>query len=543
MKNAKRIAAVFLSVLIVASTFTGCEVSTSDIQNQASLVDVAESAKEKIIDAYSKVKKKDFQEGWEHAVEFATSTGAAQKGSQYVGKVAESIDKFRVDMNEFKGSARGVKQEAGFVAEKWHADTFNIDSAARGSSETAETVNSHANASPDIKTSYGEEASLKYYKTASKSAEAQAKSILEKYYNYCDNAKGTPMTLGEYLDKNGYDAKSESQLMKSIYEGQTRIIPQDQYAAAVDYLNGRISEMDLRDSAKAAGKSDAYVETLSELKDCLESPSGTKSTPVTKEKIEQVTELCQDGDFKPEDFGFTVSQIITPKYIVKQAINTGAKTATLNAALTMGPEIYAILVEAAKTGKIDKAELKKTGVDGVLAGSEGFVEGSVSNVILVACQAGKFGPSLTNASPEVVGALTVLTIDAIRYGYALSKGEITAEEYGSLLAEEVVISSGSLAAGMAVTAFLGNSVVLCMAGCLAGGMLTAIGFNMGKTALLEIQDGGGFAALVPTESIKGIVIEKGTVAKLGLQEKASTFKDMTVTTLKNGTIKIKSIGS
>ncbi len=71
------------------------------------------------------------------------------------------------------------------------------------------------------------------------------------------------------------------------------------------------------------------------------------------------------------------------------------------------------------------------GVDAAFAGANGFVEGSVSAAIITACQAGKFGASAKNLSPDAIGTLTVLTIDAIKYGYKLSNGEITTEQYGN----------------------------------------------------------------------------------------------------------------
>lgn len=36
---------------------------------------------------------------------------------------------------------------------------------------------------------------------------------------------------------------------------------------------------------------------------------------------------------------------------------------------------------------------------------------------------GKLGSAFVNASPDTIGALTVLAIDSMRYGYAMSKGD------------------------------------------------------------------------------------------------------------------------
>ena len=86
-----------------------------------------------------------------------------------------------------------------------------------------------------------------------------------------------------------------------------------------------------------------------------------------------------------------------------------------------------------------------------------------------------------------------MTIDAIVYGYSLSKCEITPVQYGDFMAEEVIIS-----------------------------------------AVLEMQAVAGFTAVAPIDSAKGLVIEKETIAKMELKDKATAFKDMAVSTLNEG---------
>ncbi|MCF0232243.1 MAG: hypothetical protein HUJ63_08275 [Enterococcus sp.] len=59
------------------------------------------------------------------------------------------------------------------------------------------------------------------------------------------------------------------------------------------------------------------------------------------------------------------------------------------------------------------------------------------------------------------------------------------------------------------------------------------------SAVLEMQAVAGFTAVAPIDSAKGLVIEKETIAKMELKDKATAFKDMAVSTLKDGTIKVK----
>lgn len=487
---------------------------------------------------YSNIDKEAFRRGWKHASDIASSEVAVNVSKKYIDSVSKSIEKFGADINASKGSARGVAQEAGFIAEKWHADTFNIDSAAGSSTSTATVPGSTKLGSPDIDTNFGQEVSLKYYNTASESANAQATTIIKKYNEY-KASTDNPLSLKDYLNKNGYE-KADQDLLEGIYSGQTRVIPSDQYDDAVNFLEGRIKDLSKQKGNTSTRLSSTYQETLESLSDRLKDPKGTQSRPATKAEMEAVAELAMKGDFKPEDFGFTLSQVITPKYIVKQAINSGEKTAAMNVALTLGPELYLVVAEAIETGQIDKADFEKMGVDAITSGSEGFVEGSVSSAILVACKAGKFGAKFKNANPDVVAALTVITIDSIRYGYALSKGEITPLQYSDLLAEEIVSSGGSLAAGAGLGLLFGGSQIAILAGCMAGGMLASVGYNIGKEAVLEMRDAGGFAAIVPKDTINGVLVDTDVVSSLKLNKAATLLDGMHISTSADGKIIIGS---
>ena len=179
--------------------------------------DTAASAKEKVVAWYSNLDAQKFKDGWDYVVDVAGAKYAAVLSSEYVASVTDAITDLKASMNSAAGTARNKAQEAGFAAEKWAAGTFNIDAAARESGESATVVGSNQLGSVDVETSYGEKASLKYYKTAQGSAGAQAKALIEAYREYYNDAKANttrePMSLQEYLNKKGYDAKTQDALM------------------------------------------------------------------------------------------------------------------------------------------------------------------------------------------------------------------------------------------------------------------------------------------------------------------------------------------
>lgn len=553
MKQIKRLSAVILAICM-AFQVTACGFADTAKDTAEKAKDTAEKAadkakekagqaKDQVVEWYEQIDFDKFKQGWDHAVDFASSKYAASMGSKYVKDVGKAINNMKVDINSAKGSARTVASEAGFAAEKWVAGTFNIDSVAGGSAYKADVVGSNGMGSVDVSTNYGENASLKYYKTASDSAKAQATDIIHKYSEYKAKSKN-PISFEEYIDKYYVDGKDMDALYASIYDGQTRIIPTDQLDEARDYLKSKSKTFDdyakKNGSKRAESRSKAYTETLDNLKDRLEAPDGTSSKPMTYDDMQAIAELSQKGEFDPEDFGITTSQIITPKHIVKQSINAGLTSAALNTVFTIGPDIFTILKEAAKNGNFDEAQLKQVGVDGLLAGSEGFVEGSVSCAILTACQAGKFGTNLTNASPEVIGTLTVLAIDAIRYGYALSKGEITVLDYSNLMTEEIVVAIVSQASGAALQMLLPAVPFAYMAGCMAGGMLATAGLQTVKDIVMEVKDGGGFEAIVPANTVQTMNVITDKISDLHITDQLSGFKDTVISTANNGYITIKS---
>lgn len=493
-----------------------------------------------ISDWYKGIDLQKFKDGWDSAIGFVGTAYSATMSSELVSNVGSAINDLKISMNSAYGSARGVAQEAGYAAEKWAAGTFNIDSAAKGSSYQAEVVGSTELGSVDVSTNYGENASLKYYQSANGSAQAQAESLIAAYRNYA-NSSSKPVSLQEYLDSHGYDAQTQDALLASIYEGQSRIIPTDQLSEAAAYLQGRITKLSAIDGDVASARTKAYQETLSNLKDRLHAPDGTESKPATYEEMQAMAELSQNGEFKPEDFGITVSQVITPKYVMKQAVGTGLEVGLLKTVFTVGPDLVSILVEAVKNGDLDEKALEETGVEGAIAMSEGFVEGSVSRVVVTLCKEGVLGTSLKNASPNVIGAIVFLTIEAMISGYSLAKGNITAEEYGCLMADKTLITALAIPTTALMLSVLPGTKLFLLIGCFAGGVIASTGYTIGKEAVMEFADGGGFEAIVPVGLATPLSSLKATVANLNLSDQLSNLKDFAVSTASDGYFKVKGI--
>lgn len=536
---AKRFLALFLAI-VLSFQLTACGFVDATKKVASSAKSKAAAAKDFVVEWYESIDMSSFKAGWDNAIGFVGTAYAAALSSEYVTNIGMAINDLKVSINSAAGSARGIAQEAGFAAEKWAAGTFNIDAAAKESSYKANVVGSNGLGSVDVSTNYGESASLKYYQSGSTSASAQATALIDAYRKYARNTKN-PMSLEKYMDSHGYDHQKQSDLMASVYNGQTRIIPTNQMVEAQEYLAGRSNKLSAIDGDVASARSQAYRETLSKLRDRLQAPDGTQSKPATYEEMQAVAELSKSGEFKPEDFGITVSQVITPKYVLKQAVGTGVDAGLLKTVFTIGPDLVSILIEAIKSGVLDENALAETGIEGAIAMSSGFVEGSVSRVVVTLCQAGTFGETLKEASPNVIGALVFLAIEAMVSGYSLAQGDITAEEYGCLMADKTLIIALAIPSSTLLLSILPGTKLCMLAGCFAGGIVASTGYTLGKEAVLEFVDAGGFEAIVPANIGTKLTAVSNSVAKLNLSEHWSTFKQFAVTTANSGLIKIKGL--
>lgn len=555
MKIVKRIVTVVMSCTLVFST-TGCAFIDTAKEKGLEAVEIVKDTaieiKDGVVDWYNGIDFSQFQTGWECATNYISAEYATITSTDYIKEVADQIDILKTDINSSMNSARGIAQEAGFVAEKWVADSFNIDAALNQSKYRADVVGSNEFASPDITTNFKEEASLKYYKTASESAAAQAQNIVERYCEYFNNAKanGTEKikTLEEYVNERGYDYNSMHDLMASVYENSTRIIPEDQLKAAAQYLKNKISQEELLASLDNSGIHEeikaSLTETLSALKDRLTAPDGTTSKPLTKQDAELIAGLAKNGEFDPEDFGLSVSQLVTPKYILKQSMQSGGIAAAISAAATIGPDLYAIIIDAVQTGQVKPEELENIGLDAVIGGSEGFVEGAISGLVIQLCRSGALGSSLAEASSaNSVAAIVVLAIQAIRYGYYLSEELITPLEYGDLMAENIIVTAAALAsAGVLTICFPEALPIVYIAGSLAGGLIASAGYQFGKETLsFTLEDAGYFGAFVNTKTVDTLEVAKEAISNLNIQEKTTELKDFVVSTTTEGYVTISSM--
>ena len=119
-----------------------------------------------------------FQKGWQYYSKTAAAGLSAAAGQDYCKNIESAINIFENEIYKIvkKHGNLGTAQCKGFVAEVWHANTFNINASLNTSPHKAFVDQSTDLGSVDISTNFGKTFSLKYLSDAKKSANAQAKN-------------------------------------------------------------------------------------------------------------------------------------------------------------------------------------------------------------------------------------------------------------------------------------------------------------------------------------------------------------------------------
>lgn len=509
-------------------------------------------------------KNRKMQEGWDYIINSQTSIGAANLGNDYVERVDNEIQKLKDDFLQRGKSDQGVGQLKGFIAEDWHADTFNINAVLRGSKNRAYVEGSTGHASVDISTNFGSDYSLKYYATGKESARNQAKNVIEAYYEYRKKSKSkNPMSFEDYLERNGYKNEN-ADLLRSVYYGQGRIVPSDQLDDAIAEIEKQIAVESLKDGNNRALVLENYKETLKNLSDRIKDNQGTESIPLTKEEAEIIAELSKEGKFNPEDFGISLDNLITSEYILQQALKAGTTAAVTTLVFQLAPDIYKAIDYLVKNRELDIDELKQSGLEALSTSAESFIRGSIAAAITIGCKAGKLGTAAMNLGPGEIGAVTAIMINTMKDSCAVANGKMSVREMNTNLTKELLISSASLVGGTLGQTILPELPVLgYMLGSVMGSVIASVTINASEKTILSFCAQSGFALFglveqdykMPDEvfarlGISTVDIEKISVKRISYKEvsykkvvyKKSQYKTIEFNMLRRGVISVNVIG-
>lgn len=447
-----------------------------------------------------------FEEGYAFFARQAGANMAAQISDGYVGIVNAEIEKLASDLNRFAGFQTAADKLKGDVAEYWHAGTFNVDAVARGSRGRTYVDRSHDFASADISSNFGAEFGLKYYKTGADSAKQQAKSLQERYESY--RAAGGEEPIEVFLGKRGLDL--ETSLNDPVYGGQIRVIPQDQLESACDWLKKKIA----KEAASRPEQVRRYQETLDKLSDRLKDGKGTESIPLSEADARILAAMAKEGAIDADtlkSLGLSADNAIHFAYLMQEAARSGLTAAAISIVLNVAPEIYQSIRYLIQTGEVDPEQFQKIGFAALKGGSEGFVRGSLSAAITIACKSGMMGEALKAVSPDIVGAAVVLAMNTLQNAFLVSTGQMTKAELAQALIKDMFITSSSVIFGSMGQAFCQIPVVGFLLGSFVGSVVGAFAYTCGYNVVIGFCINSGF-------TLFGLVDQDYTLPKSAIKE-------------------------
>ena len=132
----------------------------------------------------------------------------------------------------------------------------------------------------------------------------------------------------------------------------------------------------------------------------------------------------------------------------------------------------------------------------------------------------------------------VLVIDAIHYGIKTANGKMAIADYIDMLAQDVVVSAGSLGTEALVGLLFPQAVLAIMMGSFIGGLVVSTGYTTGKTYVLALIDSSDVDILVPVESTAEAIKDAAVSASIKMKDAVSGLKNIGTKITKNVTIKV-----
>lgn len=456
-----------------------------------------------------------FREGFEYFRKNASGIVGAADGADfgldrasYVATVDQEISELEKGINSFIGMQTPAKMLKGDIAEFWHAGTFNVDAAMNCSGTRMFVDRSHDFGSVDVIGSNGQNFGMKYYANGSESAKAQAVSVFQRFKEY--QSKGGKDDLTKYLtDRNYKDI--DSILNDPIYSGQVRIIPCDQLLDATNWLERMINT----ESARRPEQVKRYQDTLQMLRDKISDNEGNESISLSREDAEKIAMLSKAGKFDASEYGITAPEVLNFELLVKELMKAGISAAVISLVLKVGPEIYKAIDYLIKNGELEEDRFKKIGFAAVTGSSEGFIRGSVAAAITACCKSGVLGEKLKDVNPSVVGAITVVAMNAVKGAYNVAIGKKTRTEMANELIKDMFISTCSLVGGGISQAYIEIPVIGYLIGSFIGSVVGSFVYSAGYNTAISFCVDSGFTMFgiveqdysLPEEIIEEIGLE------------------------------------
>lgn len=422
-----------------------------------------------------------FDEGYKYATKNSGILHGSQIADKYVTNIEDAIDALSKDINQFTDYQTDPSRLQGDIAEFWHAGTFNVNAAINESDVTAKVIRSHSFGSPDIVLekdgSIVQEIGLKYYHNAAASVQAQSKSYFQRFCEYKSTSGRVDLTIEKYFTEKGIGDNVLA--TDPIYSGQVRIIPSDQYNAAVAYLKLKIQKELLTRPEEAK----RYQETLELLASGgkIKASDGTTSVELSRETSQELGILAKKGKFDPADYGISTEELMNFSHALAQGVKAGTSAAVITLILKIAPQIYQCLEKLIAEGKLDENDFRELGFKALSGAGESFIRGFFAGTLVTACEIGICGSALKGVNPSVIGSLTAIMMQSMQDSFFVVKGTMSQQEFVANLSKNIFVTS----CGIGLGAAMGGMLPMCPFAYMLGNF---VGSFVGSFAYIAVDN-------------------------------------------------------
>ncbi|MDX8289131.1 hypothetical protein SLL00_04980 [Metabacillus indicus] len=419
-----------------------------------------------------------FKEGYRHFVKNSSDFQGVNHSNEYIDQIQTEINKTISEMSKTvsqRGNANNATTK-GFIAEDWHAGTFNADVAAKGGKDIYARVDKSNNPIKDIDI---------FNKDTTSSWQS-------KYYNSAkDTVKG---------------------LSNPKYNDVGKVVPSDQIVD--DGIKAAARKQALRNSEIRPEVAEAYQHTANFARSVIEE-NGYTSKGLTDRDALKIVEEIKNGTFDSKKYGLTTEDFIKVEYVIQQSLKAGVTAAALTAIIKVTPEIYKIIMSMIEQGYIEKDQLIQAGFFTLDSSVEGFIRGSVAAAITATLKSGLAGESLKSINPSMISLGTILVMNAIHNSFKVATGRMQPVEFVNTCARDLVVASFAMVGGSVSQGLIHIPAFGFMLGSFLGSIVGSFVYDAGKRVCLSfyIESGFTFFGLVKQD----YVLPKEVLESLGLK--------------------------
>lgn len=363
----------------------------------------------------------------------ASATGAVNVGA-YADGIERALEQSNINNWDVITRKDGFISQSlnldGFIAEHHHANTFNMDAAAKGSAYRAKVLE------PKPGETYGKN------------------SMDIGIYD------GEGKLVRRYQSKYGVDAEATTELLeKGDYRGQKPLVPEG---------HGK----DIKGSTEV-------IEI-----------DGVSSKPLSKEAAKELQNKAQQKHEAKQYEWNELNRITIAKQIGKQALMGACITAGMQGTRILARRVWNSLT--GKTNPSTSEDLQEFFESSIKSATHVGVQVAVSGGVVVAVKNGWLGSMLKNTPAGRIANIVYVGLENAKILFKLSKGELTKEEALDAMGQTTTTTVAAIA-GAVKGAALGASLgaVLGPVGAAVGGFVGGVAGGMAGSSIGQAVYEGG----------------------------------------------------